>query len=233
MASDLSVVLPLVGGFWFVLRSQLLFLVSLQLGQAITVLLSAFIACLVTLASRVVIIGFVAVGWGAPVQNFAHAIWPVPFAGTDLGAFLAAVVLAELSSRAIKSDRINTWVINNFADEMVKLLYGSMLQLKPVSVTLDTRKVYIGFVQGVPSLNPNKAFVRLLPVVSGYREQDDLTFRPTTYYADALRAAEEAGSISDFVIVIPLTTVKTANLFSRSMHLRFFAAKPKGLIESA
>jgi len=159
-------------------------------------------------------------GSGSKLEEFSHAIWPSPYGGSALGAFLLAVFFAEvIAQRLLRTQRVTTWVINNCAGELVKLLFSSMLQLKPVSVTLDTRKIYIGFVQEIPSLDPAKAFVRLLPILSGYRDEKDLTFHFTTNYSLALK---ETTDKEDFVIVIPLSAVKTANLFNQNTHSRLF-----------
>lgn len=219
MNTDASVFLTLVGGFYFVIRCQLLYLISLQLGQAIAVLLSALFACLFAMLSRLVVSTLALTPWQSALQGFSAMLWPSPYGGTALGAFALALLTAELTAHYLKTQRVTRWVIKNFAGDMVKLLYESMLQLKPVSLTLDTRKFYIGFVQEIPSLDPSKAFVRLLPMLSGYREEKALTFQFTTPYNAAL---EQAADKNDFVIVIPLQAIKSANLFDPTTHAKHF-----------
>ena len=232
MPADLSGIPPLLGGFWFVLRTQLLYLISLQFGQGFTILLSALVGFLATMITRLAILGIVSAGWQEPMQLAARHLWPVPFSGTSLGAFAIAILLAEGSKLLMRTQRVNRWVINHFAAENVKLLYASMLEIRPVSLTLDTRKVYVGFVQAIPSLDPAKAFVRLMPILSGCRRQDDLTLEFTTEYSDALRDASSAG---DFIIVLPLASVKSVNLFDVQTYRRHFGkpgSDPKRLINS-
>jgi hypothetical protein len=218
-----------------VLRCQLLYLISLQLGQAVAVLLSALIACVLALFARFAILILIWLPWGWVPHSvserflrfdlgwFANQLWPVPFAGTALAAFFLAFLLAELSIRIMHVGRVNGWVIRNFAGELTKLLYDSMLQIKPVSLTLDCRKFYIGFVQEIPSLDPSKAFVRLLPIVSGYRHDKTMRFKFTTDYTKALAASKD---VNDYVLTIPLSTVKIANLFDPNTHQQFFTPKP-------
>jgi hypothetical protein len=233
LQSDLSIALPLAAGFWVVLRCNLLYILSLQLGQAIAVLLSTMLAVALTILSRGAIMVLAAIHVDNGPRWFASNLWPAPFSGTGLGAVVIAVVLAEASVWIGKKKRVTGWIVRTFAGEMTKLLYSSMLSIKPVSITLESRKVYIGFVQGIPSLDPNKSFVRLLPIVSGYRDASTLDFTPTTPYKDALEEAEKHGRINDWIMVIPVSAIKTISLFDRAMYAKFFVPKPKPLVQRA
>ena len=186
-------------------------------------LLSALAAFVFTLLARGFITIFLWFGWRPFLESIAHQLWPVAFSGTSLGAFFLAVGIAEISVLAAKTEPVTAWVVDHFAGDMIKLLHGSMLQLKPVSITLDSRKFYIGFVQSVPSLDPSKAYVRLMPMLSGYRNQSDLRLEFTTHYRDALVNAGD--KIKDFVIVIPLASIKSVNLYDQQVHDRFFAKR--------
>jgi hypothetical protein len=224
---DLSAFPPLLGGFWLVLRSQALYLVSLQFGQGLVVLLSALVGFGATLVARLVITLLVTAGLQSHLEPIAKAIWPFPYAGTAIGAFLIAVAFAEGLNLLRRTRMINAWVINHFCAENIKLLYASMLAIRPVSLTMDSRKIYIGFVQGIPSLDPAKAFVRLLPVLSGYRHPENLTFNFTTEYAPVIQSAEAAG---DYIIVLPLSGVKSINLFDIESYRKNFGPPDKPLV---
>jgi hypothetical protein len=84
-------------------------------------------------------------------------------------------------------------------------------------------------VLGYPNLDPKQRYVSILPVASGYRDSEKLTFQFTTNYAPALdmaqRTAETEGEIdvNDFLIVIPIDLIQTANLFHQSVYNSVFA----------
>jgi hypothetical protein len=222
-STELTIILPLVGGFYFILRCQVFYLVSLQLGQAVAVLLSALAASVFALTGRLLVIWLASTPWHAPLYGFAKTLWPVQFTGTALAAFALSVACAETLRFALKIRRVNAWIINTFGDSMIRLMHSSMVQVKAVAITLDTRKIYVGFVQEIPSLNPTMAYVCIMPIMSGYRDQNDLTFKFTTHYGKALASATNR---ADYITVIPLSTVKIANLFDTNTHEQNFAAKP-------
>ena len=204
------------------MRCQLLHLISQQLGAALAVLFSASFAFLFVVVARAAILGLSNLGLQGPLQSFADALWPRPYSGTTLGAFGLAVAAAEATRLLLNTTRVNTWVISNFTSEMVKLLSRAMLEVRPVSISLDNRKVYVGFIQAIPSLDPSRGFVRILPVISGYRDDKTLTMVFTTDYTEML---SQASVVDDFVIVLPISSIKTLNFFDPTTHERFFGPR--------
>ena len=63
-----------------------------------------------------------------------------------------------------------------------RLLHEAEQQDRPISITLENRKWYVGYVAESPNLSPEEIYFRLLPVISGYRDKDTLeTFRTVLY----------------------------------------------------
>jgi len=119
----------------------------------------------------------------------------------------------------MQQSRVNSWVIRNYAGDLIAHIHRAMMDLAPVSLTLKSRKVYVGFVQGVPSLDPAKAYIRLLPVLSGYRDSDKLIYCFTTDYAAAIDEVEDPRSL---IKVIPLSEIQSAGLFDVGLYERHF-----------
>jgi len=80
-----------------------------------------------------------------------------------------------------------------------------------VSITLTSKKVYIGYVLSIPNLSPEEQFVGLLPVVSGYRDKDTLRLVITTNYGPAIHAGVVPAH--DFEVTLALASIESASLF--------------------
>lgn len=105
------------------------------------------------------------------------------------------------------------------ADALTRLLHVAERKRRLVSVTLDSRKRYVGFVAETPNLNPEEKYFRILPILSGFRDKDTLETVRTVFYDEVTQAANS----SDFVITLPIADVKTANLFDPDSYERHFA----------
>jgi hypothetical protein len=105
------------------------------------------------------------------------------------------------------------------ADALTRLLHQAAKQNKLLSITLDSRKWYVGYVAEAPSLNPEEKYFRLLPIMSGYRDKDTLeTFR-TVFYEEVLGTKSSA----DFIVTLPIADVKTATFFDVDIYEAHFA----------
>ena len=221
MPTELALLIPLLGGFYFVFRCQLLYLFSLQLGQAVALLLSALCGFGFAMLAR----GFAAIlhlcSGGQWLETHNAAAWPFQFSGTAMLAFWMAVLAAELSMRALRFERVSSWYIRHFADDLLKLLHASLLNVEPVCLTLDDGKIYIGFLQALPSLDPSRAFCSSLAYAEWIPQLPEHTMRITTDYVGALDASKEREKL---VKLIPISTVRTANLFDIAIYRKFFGA---------
>ena len=90
-----------------------------------------------------------------------------------------------------------------------------------ISLTLDSRKWYVGWVAQTPNLHPLEQYFRLLPFISGYRDKDSLETRRTVYYDAVLKDAML--DPNEFVITLPLKDVKIAGFFNDEIYDEYFA----------
>ena len=102
---------------------------------------------------------------------------------------------------------------------------------RPIAVTLSDSKVYVGLVLSRPSLNPHEKYFRLLPTLSGYRDETrDLHL--TTNYARLLEAIEREDDIlagyraEELQILLPLDQVASARLFDEDVFREVFGHAP-------
>ncbi|MDS1140028.1 hypothetical protein RE432_06240 [Pusillimonas sp. SM2304] len=106
------------------------------------------------------------------------------------------------------------------------MLYDSAEQVKPVLVSLSTRKVYIGVVYRVnndDALGKTEYF-SILPLWSGYRDKDSLSLKITTFYEDHYSIVRAHGPMTSerifdqFKIVICSAEVSTFSYFDIAVY---------------
>lgn len=112
-------------------------------------------------------------------------------------------------------------IILKYGSQLEKFFYETITHQLPVSVSLDNRKVYVGYVWGLAPLDPHRVgdyAVRLLPIRSGYRDEKTLELHFTTRYTEVYRriGREELEGVKreDFLIVLPVKNIISANLFA-------------------
>ena len=109
--------------------------------------------------------------------------------------------------------------IMRHGNHLLRLLHSASAQEKPVSVTLDNNKVYIGLVAGAPNLEPHDAHLSVTPFFSGYRVRDTLDLRLNVDY---LKVYEEHDlHPEDFRVVVPISNIRMASLFDHSVYPAF------------
>ncbi|WP_273452541.1 hypothetical protein [Nevskia ramosa] len=170
--------------------------------------------------------------------------------GSTLGIALnkltsATIALVEWIGRSTPADSKTRLVITRFArwlnpylravrergDDIEHLLLRSVERTMPIQVTLTTRKVYIGDVVELVEPQNERKTLRLLPLISGYRDENDFSIVFTTSYTDVYArvlapvedvvAGEPALRIEDFEIVVQLRDVISINLFDFDTYLQF------------
>lgn len=115
--------------------------------------------------------------------------------------------------------------IRGFNSEIEIILLRALEQGMPISVTTSS-KVYVGYVMGAIESEPKRESLRILPVVSGYRESETMKVKFTTYYAALYKQFNADPSLhhlhpSFFELVIPASDIKSINLFDIKAYLAF------------
>src|SRR5690606_36633095 len=106
------------------------------------------------------------------------------------------------------------------------LLFESAEQVKPVLVTLKSRKVYIGIVYRINNDDAIGAtdYFSILPLWSGYRDKDLMSLRITTFYEDHYSMVLAHGPMKNerifdqFKIVIGSNEISTLSFFDIAVY---------------
>ncbi|MBS6210188.1 MAG: hypothetical protein KH812_08865 [Proteus hauseri] len=116
--------------------------------------------------------------------------------------------------------------VNN--DPLESMLIEASVRSFPVILTLSSRKIYVGFIN-CPRFEHGKAeYLQLLPLLSGYRDKEDLTVTITTnyrrHYLDSGIAngmSDTRLSLSDFRTLIPKDEIEGISFFDPNTYSKF------------
>lgn len=123
--------------------------------------------------------------------------------------------------------KINAMYTAEPAPTMIDIVFASYRHGLPMAVTLSDRKVYVGYPAFVSSsmFSPHGGDLHLTPLISGYRDKDDLTLKFTTPYDTVLKELEEIETEEldgeQFMITIPVREVAHAHLYNPTLQSVF------------
>jgi hypothetical protein len=115
--------------------------------------------------------------------------------------------------------------IHDFNSEVEIMLLRALEHGMPVFVTTPT-KVYVGYVMGSIEAESKRESLRILPVISGYRDSQTRKVIFTTSYLSVYQKFSQDPGLrhlnpSLFEIVIPADEIKTISLFDVKAYLAF------------
>lgn len=212
--------LPLLGGFLFFHLTHY-FRFGAQRLDGYRLLLQAAIAgtCLAVIGR--ILVELIEL---TPLAAMFKSIWgrfaPFPFSASSALALALGPAIALIWNLFVNKETAKDVEIRKHGNALIKLLHRAQKQSHLVSITLDNRKWYIGWVAESPNLDPQELYFRLLPFMSGYRDKDNLRTYRTVSYVGALQ--EPSVNPQDIVITLPLKDVKVANLFSENLYNDYF-----------
>jgi hypothetical protein len=217
--------LPLLGGFLFIHIAHY-FRFSAQRLDGYRLLIQAALAgtCLAALARLIDLFFGFAMGINIDYVGALFLLTPPQYSGPSVLALVLGPVCAWIWNLFVDREQAKEIEIERHGNAFTKLLLRSQKEKQLLSITLDSRKWYVGWITESPNLDPQELHFRILPYRSGYRDKDNLNPVATTYYDGALR--EQSFDPKDLIITLPLKDVKTANLFNEDLYNDYFAEPP-------
>ena len=222
MPSNL-LLLPLLAGFWFVARTHYFKFRTQSLDGYWLLLESSLVGVLLGGLARVAVVLLSLTPLGPVLAGIWHALSPVPYSSTAVAALAAGLLASVLFNWACGVEKARNRAIERHGTDLDKLLNTALADERKVSLTLNSRKWYVGYVSRAPNLSPREAYVSISPVLSGFRTQDTLEVEVTTDYVPALES--ELGS-RKFAVIIPLGTIVSAAFFDDEVFIRFTGEDP-------
>lgn len=121
-------------------------------------------------------------------------------------------------------------------NDFEKLITHSYLTYIPILFTLISGKCYIGWPVKLPNPSVDRKFVRLLPALSGYRNENTHKLEITTDYLSVLLPVVNNSEciarleVSDFEIIFKLDQLSSAHLFDLEAY-KLFLSQGSGIID--
>ena len=216
---------PLVGGYLFLTWchwSQ--FRVRRQSGHHL-LFRSAAVGLLLLVAAWV--LELAASSWirlpSGLVETFRSAV-PFPYVSTAAVAFLLGPAAALAINMRYSKRRGAMRAVRAASDYMEILFVERMAEDAPVELTLRSGKAYVGWILNASVAEPQRKFVELLPLASGFRTDETHELRFTTNYAAVLPPLrDETGfaEASAFRVVLPVSEIRSARPFDFATYFRF------------
>ena len=204
--------LPLLGGYCLVHFCHY-FRFRAQRSDGYRLLFESAIAgvCLSAI-SRILILLLKVLPLGLRSKQMWDELSPFPFSGTAMGALLLGFAIVLIANRVWNEEWAKGKVLERHGNALFRLLHEAAKSGKPISVTLDNRKWYMGYVWDSPNLDPQEQYFALIPILSGYRDSNTLQIRETVTYSTLQGPGVDK---NDFAVTIPLASVKSASYFNK------------------
>ncbi|WP_443943493.1 hypothetical protein ACJVDH_11215 [Pedobacter sp. AW1-32] len=145
------------------------------------------------------------------------------FRNTSLSLFVA-VLGTEFANLFVKREKAIKKALKKSGNEMELLLSSSFFDAHLLQFTMDSGKVYIGWVKELPKPFVTN-YIRITPAFSGYRdEKKELIF--TTQYLSVYASYIDDGSVThqselNTDLILKVDKINTASYFDIDMYKRF------------
>lgn len=223
---DNLLLLPLLGGFIF-LHVNHYFRFHAQRVDGYRMLVESAIAgCILGFFARILVASLAPTAFGGWITSWWNVIFPWQHSGAAALALTLGPVLGFLINIFINKEKAKDLEVRRHADSLISFLHQAERSESIISITLDSRKWYVGYVAEAPNLSPTESYFRLLPVISGYRDKDTLETVKTVLYEEAI--SDTLLDTEEFVITFPLKDVKSANRFDIDLYETYFSGDIEG-----
>ena len=103
-------------------------------------------------------------------------------------------------------------------DDFDSICYRALINFHPIAISLESRKVYVGFV--TDTLEPGEdSYITILPTFSGYRDPDTLEFN-LDYSYDAVigQLGEPDSQLIHYYMAFPRAKIWSLHLFNDHLY---------------
>lgn len=154
----------------------------------------------------------------------------VPFAYSDISTLaflLGCIAWWPLNKSFNRQSKAINRAIKESNDFLEILLEKALSETKQISITLKSSKIYIGFVTSNFDPSYDRKYLKILPLLSGYRDAVDKSVVITTDYSrvyeKVINNEKEFSHLNpdDFEVVVPIFEVQSINIFDPDAYVLF------------
>ena len=163
--------------------------------------------------------------------NFSP-IFTIGETGEAVGVSVSAIAFSMLSALiyngfvplAREKNAYRVWKKNDYDS----ICFKAMVELKPIAISHESGKVYVGYVIDTMSPSEENAHLTILPIYSGYRATETLKFTLVSKYQyvidlinnDDIGEEEKAIELEDFYMAFPRAKICSLHIFNDHLHRR-------------
>lgn len=233
--------LPLIGGYFFISRFYITAFYAARHTRERLILTSALAGIFLLIAARLTTLLI--------ASHFPNlvGIWktlaPFEYGGTAFGALALGLALPPVFNHIYPREKAYRRVVRKAdTNALERLFIDAQDRSQPIILTLESGKVYVGLIQWTPP-NPGatEEYIRILPILSGYRKDETHEIEFTTTYApvidqtvlnaktvhtgprieDIHQTQSTSLHLNDFVRVLPLSQIAMAGKFDHDAYRLF------------
>jgi len=227
-------ILPLIGGFLLLSHYRRTKYLANRSDRTRLLLYSALTAVVLVLVARIIIVSIVQSELGVQTADFWKVVAPFEYSGTAVGALVLAgiaILICNWLEPKTELDFNTSWV-QKYGTSLEKfLLEASQRSVENkenslVMVTMDSNKVYIGWVQRLPQdpTNPD-SYLSISPLISGYRDDKTQKLNLTSFYDEQFLGLANINSDEEAFLpllkVLPVNQISIASYFDPEVYLAF------------
>jgi hypothetical protein len=217
-------IFPLVGGYYISIRFALFRYIQYRLENQRVLLNSAF-AGIILLVACFIIRAVINIFFPDATAYVSQQL-PVrtPYFGTTSFSLVIAVLATEIGNLFVNRKKAIRLSLQKSGNEFELLMSSSFFDSYLLQFTMDSGKVYIGWVKELPKPFTT-SYIRITPALSGYRnENKELVF--TTQYLTVYASYIADGSVRDKSelrtdLVLKVDKINSASFFDMDMYKRF------------
>ena len=161
------------------------------------------------------------------VAQHWKTIVPIDYSGTAAGTFVLAAVLPLIFNSFSRFDQFNAQqkAAEAAGDQISLIIDQAMLEGRFVELSLASGKSYVGSpIQGTFG-HRDGGDVALIPIASGYRDNDSRDLVMTTNYAPAISDQLSDLALDDLRVAFPMRDIVSARLFDQELYASFLDDK--------
>jgi hypothetical protein len=146
------------------------------------------------------------------------------------GTMIISIIFSIITDSSLKKPEIRKQMFKSIADcnSIENILYESIESKSSllVSISMKSRKVYVGMVQEARIDNMDKDNIVIIPILSGYRDKDTLSFIEDVNYAkhfsdEKITFDSKPLSLNQYRHVIPTEQIESISLFNSENYNKF------------
>jgi hypothetical protein len=210
-------IFPLVGGYFFLIFCKKTKYYHQRIDQQ-RLLFNSVLVGIISLTLSYFLLQLLNFLFPAFISNF-KAIFPgIQYIEVAIFSFLLSIICTLIINLFTDKTEELSKSIDRIGNDLEKIIKKGFSEGELISLTLKSGKAYVGIPLVIPEPNKSSTYISLLPIFSGYRNNEkELKF--TTEYLSVHEKMEHREKY--FTLIICTSEIVTANLFDLNIYQTF------------